>query len=144
MNIKSLADELTGKYATRNPIDIARELGITVLFEKLGAINGFYNTYCRSKFIHINKRLKWPRMVFTAAHELGHAVMHPNYNTPFMKKHTYFSVNKYETEANKFAIYLLIGDDQLRELREKKYTIDNIAACFGLTANLVELRMQDL
>ena len=143
MEIKGLANELIEKYMTCNPIEIAEELGIKIFIEDLGDINGFYNTYCRRKIIHINKKLKGQRMLFTAAHELGHAILHPDYNTPFMKNHTYFSVNKYEIEANKFASYLLIGDSELQEMFDKEYTNDQIASCFGFSLDLIELRMQD-
>ena len=46
------------------------------------------------------------RQLFTCAHELGHAVMHPKANTPFLREHTLFSVNKLEIEANRFAVCL--------------------------------------
>ena len=42
------------------------------------------------------------------AHELGHAVLHTHANTPFLRKNTFFSVDKLEIEANTFAALLLI------------------------------------
>ena len=52
---------------------------------------------------------------FSCAHELGHALLHPDANTPFLTKYTYLSVDKYEIEANKFALKLLIPDELLFE-----------------------------
>lgn len=49
--------QLISKYKTNNPQEIAQELGIIILFEPLGEINGYYNTAFRQKFIHINNTL---------------------------------------------------------------------------------------
>ena len=143
MDIKGLTNELVKKHMTRNPIELARELGITVLFENLGRINGFYNTSINLKFIHINRKLKGQKMILTVAHELGHVIMHPDSNTPFMREHTYFSISRYETEANKFAVHLLISDNELQELHNMSYTTGQIAGYYGLPEKLIELRLQD-
>lgn len=116
--MKKVISNLIKEHKTRNPFEIADNLGIIVLFEPLGSINGYYNTAFRQKFIHINQDLPDNRRIFTAAHELGHAILHPKSNTPFMKEMTYLSVDKLEIEANKFAVNLLISDEDLEELKE--------------------------
>ena len=68
--------QLISKYKTNNPQEIAQELGIIILFEPLGDINGYYNTAFRQKFIHINNTLVEAKQKFTIAHELGHALLH--------------------------------------------------------------------
>jgi Zn-dependent peptidase ImmA (M78 family) len=45
---------------------------------------------------------------YVCAHELGHAVLHPDINTGFLKKHTLFPIGRFEREANEFAINLLL------------------------------------
>ena len=42
--------QLISKYKTNNPQEIAQELGIIILFEPLGEINGYYNTAFRSSW----------------------------------------------------------------------------------------------
>ncbi|WP_418534933.1 ImmA/IrrE family metallo-endopeptidase [Gallintestinimicrobium sp.] len=54
---------------------------------------------------------------FACTHELGHVPLHPDANTPFLTKYTYLSVDKYEIEANKFALELLIPDELLSHLK---------------------------
>ena len=71
--MKKVVLELINEHQSRDPFEIADNLGIIVLFEQLGTINGYYNTAFRQKFIHINCDLPDYRMKFTAAHELGHA-----------------------------------------------------------------------
>nr|WP_308742066.1 ImmA/IrrE family metallo-endopeptidase [uncultured Anaerocolumna sp.] len=133
-------EKLIKKYKTRSPIEIADNLGIIVTYEELGTINGYYNTAFRQKFIHINKSLPKHRQQLTAAHELGHALLHPNSNTPFMKEHTYLSVDKLEIEANTFAVNLLISDEDLEEYKD--FTTEQLSILFGYHEKLIELRLK--
>ena len=75
-----------------------------------------------------------------AAHELGHAVLHPDHCTPFMRANTYYSINKLEMEANEFAVKILISDEEIIENLD--YTTEQMAAIFGLPPVLTELRMR--
>lgn len=108
MNIKAIANELCRKYETRNPFDLADSLGVIVFYEPLGEIQGFYNLCYKQKFIHINEELNGYEASFTCAHELGHSIIHPNFNTPFLRKHTLFSIGRIEKEVNCFALDLLL------------------------------------
>ena len=51
MDMNKIISKLVNKYQTRNPFELADHLGIIVLFEELGSINGYYNTAFRQKFI---------------------------------------------------------------------------------------------
>lgn len=137
--MKKVISDLIKEHKTRNPFEIADNLGIIVLFEPLGSINGYYNTAFRQKFIHINCDLPTYKRNFTAAHELGHAILHPKSNTPFMKEMTYLSVDKLEIEANKFAVNLLISDEDLEELKE--LTTWQMAMWYGCHEKLIQLRL---
>ena len=84
---------------------------------------------------------QWIRLYkkrITAAHELGHAIIHPNANTPFLKNNTFFSVDKLEIEANKFVAELLICNDEVSRCDE--YTIEQIARSLNLRKELVHLK----
>ena len=132
--------KLVRKFQTRNPFEIARSLGIRIIFEDLGDIRGYYNKIFRQKQIHINQNLEGTELLFTCAHELGHAVKHPESNTPFLRKNTYFSINRFEIEANRFAMFLLISDDDLRE--NKDFTIEQLSRLWGYTEELIKLRIK--
>lgn len=107
MDIKKKVKHLVESYDTNNPFLISKHLGITVQFEPLGKILGFYSKTHRIPVIHINENSSEGQKLFTAAHELAHAIQHPNSNTSFMKANTFFSTDKYEIEANLFAVELL-------------------------------------
>ncbi|MDY2734713.1 ImmA/IrrE family metallo-endopeptidase [Intestinibacter sp.] len=139
MNIDNIKKYIS-KFKTRNPFDIAESLNIIVLFEDLGTINGYFNVAYRQKFIHINQNLDENKQLFTIAHELGHAILHPKSNTAFLREHTLFSIDKLEVEANKFAAELLIDDEELKTCIENGYTVEQIAAYFQVLPELVKYK----
>jgi Zn-dependent peptidase ImmA (M78 family) len=69
---------------------------------------------------------------FVCAHELGHAVLHPRANTPFLRKNTFFSIDKIEIEANRFAVKLLLPEDVLSEYQDQNISIYEITKMFGI------------
>jgi Zn-dependent peptidase ImmA (M78 family) len=107
--IKEKVDDIVNRYGTRSPFKIAAAKGITVLFEPLGNILGYYSRHFRIPLIHINESSPKKEQEFVCGHELGHAILHPDSNTPFLKKNTYFPTEKIEIEANAFAMELLFG-----------------------------------
>ena len=143
MDIRREVAYLKRYYKTDNPFDVIRAKNILLLYEELGLINGYYNFVLRQKQIHINCNLKGTQQIFTATHELGHAVMHPKANTPFLLANTYQSVDKLEIEANKFAVEFLIADNILYEyLKYQEYTIEQVARLLGYQKELIELRLK--
>ncbi len=138
--MRDIVAKLIRQYETRDPFAIARQRQIIVIEEPLGSIRGYYSRSYRQPFIHINNGLTEPQRLFTCAHELGHAILHPKANTPFLRKNTLLSVNRYEQEANRFAVCLLIDDDQLREYGD--CTIPQLARAFGISEQLVEYRLK--
>ena len=141
MDIKDKIAYLKKKYGTNNPFELASRMNISVFFEDLGNINGYYNKQLRMKQIHINYNLSKHMQKFTCAHELGHAVLHPDSSTPFLKAHTGFSITRMETDADRFAIGLLIEDDDLTEYKD--CTIEQLARLFGYHSRLIELRLKN-
>ena len=138
MDIKKKVSSLQRKYKTNNPFDIAKSLGIIVLFEELGSINGYYNKQLRMKQIHINCNLSRHEQHFTCAHELGHALLHPNANTPFLRSKTYMSIEKLEIEANTFAAELLIPDSLIYE--NPGMTKNQLARLAGYDEKIMEFK----
>ncbi len=140
IEIDNIIEKLIKQNETNNPIKIAKNLGIHILYEELGSLNGYYNTVYRHKLIHINSNLTEQQQLFTVAHELGHALLHPNTNTAFLKTHTHLVVNKFENEANLFAINLLITDEDIKDCKYLNYV--SIANTYGCSAELVSLRFK--
>ncbi|PHB95826.1 hypothetical protein COE98_00120 [Bacillus wiedmannii] len=140
MNIKEYALKIAEKHETTNPFKIARRKNIIVLFEDLGNTLGFYNTYKRFKFIHINNQIDGNIQRFVCAHELGHALLHPKANTPFLRNKTFFSVDRLEIEANTFAIELLLPDEMISEYQDTNLSIQEIAEIYGIPESFARLK----
>ena len=80
-------------------------------------------------------------MLFTCAHELGHALLHPNSNTKFLRHNTLLSIDKLEREANCFAIELLVSDEAIQEY--KSYTIEQLSRLLGYSEQLLLLKLEN-
>ena len=128
------------KYATNNPFEIAKQKGIVVIHERLGSALGYYNSYKRIKFIHINEDINETLSRFVCAHELGHAILHPDANTPFLKKNTFFSIERIEIEANTFAVELLLPDYTIYEHKDENLTLCEIANIYGVPEEVIHLK----
>ncbi|WP_138496286.1 ImmA/IrrE family metallo-endopeptidase [Paenibacillus pinistramenti] len=110
MDEERLITKLIRTCGTNNPFAIAEHRNILVLYEQLGKhIWGYFSNAYRIPIIHINEDLNEFERTFTAAHELGHCLLHAKLNTPFLRRNTLISVDRIEQEANRFAIKLLIG-----------------------------------
>ncbi|WP_416729244.1 ImmA/IrrE family metallo-endopeptidase [Fictibacillus sp. JL2B1089] len=131
--ITSKVSKLIKKHQTNCPFKIAKNLGIVVLHEELGNFLGYYNKTFRIPFIHINEKADDKLQSFICAHELGHALLHPDANTPFLTKHTFFSTESYEKEANLFAVKLLFSEDYLLDT----ILISEAIQEFGVPRNVI-------
>lgn len=109
---KALIDELIEKLVkecgTRDPFKIARQKNIIVLEEPLKEIKGYYNKIKRIQMIHTNDELEYFERMFVCAHELGHALLHPNDQTNKLSTYSTVSTLKKEGEANYFATNLIV------------------------------------
>lgn len=131
--------QICKKYQTLDPYEIADAMGIIVHHMDLGNTRGFCYTSRRIKQIFLNSAMPDYLKRFVLAHELGHLIMHPNHNAPFLQS-TFFSMDRYELEANKFAVDLIITDKDLDLMVE--CSIDNLASRYGLPREIVELRFK--
>lgn len=77
---------------------------------------------------------------FVCAPELGHAILHPGPNTPFLKKNTFFSIDKIEVEAKTFAVELLLTDESIYEFRDSNLSIYEICEMHGIPPEISHLK----
>lgn len=139
MDIKRITLKLMRKYDTNDPFKLAAQLNIVVQHVRLGNTWGYYVCYRRLKAIHINCDLPEALQRYTCAHELGHAVLHKGVPTPFLKRHTLFSVEKIERQANTFAVELLMPDSLLKEY--EGFPVKDIAYMAGIPEGMEMLKI---
>ena len=139
MWIKEKVLQLKEKYKTSDPFLLSTYLNIIVIVYDLHPeINGYYKYDRRNKYIVINSNLSFAMQLLVCAHELGHAILHPRLNTPFMRRNTFLSVDKIEREANRFAAELLIPDDTFYECE----TIYDVISLHNIPIELAQLKYQ--
>lgn len=111
MTIKHTVSRLIRKYKTNDPARIATQMGIQIEYRNLVGMLGFFQIYCRIPFIHVHQELSDSMARYVIAHELGHRILHPKENVPFLTTYTLRSIDKIERQANEFAVELLIPDE---------------------------------
>jgi Zn-dependent peptidase ImmA (M78 family) len=114
--VDDLIRKLIRKYKTNNPFELADYLNITVWFRDLGKeTRGLYIRKLRRRYIIIHRDLDklWQR--FVCAHELAHDQLHPGISRFWLDEHSLFNAGKFERQANKFAVRLLIAHDKPRK-----------------------------
>ena len=140
--IKQIVEKLVKKHGTNNPFEIASQKGVVLLFEPLGGIYGYHHSFKRINIIHINSELNESMQRFVCAHELGHAVLHPELSTSFLQKNTLFRMDKVEREANEFAVELLLPDDCIYTYRNTDMTIYEVATTYGIPKEVIHLKRE--
>ena len=141
MDIKSMVNKLVRLYKTRDPFEMIRGMNVILMSYPLEGVRGFYQYFQRNNIIYIDDRLPKHEQKFVLAHELGHMFLHKKTNAIFMDTKTGFNTQKYEIEANKFAVELLLPDETLIEYVNNGYTMDQIARITGYHEKLIELRL---
>lgn len=138
MNPREVAIEIAAHYNTNNPFDIACGRNIGILYEPMKTTFGFYVRYHRMQNIILNDVLSKGMQQFVCAHELGHSILHADLNVPKLTRYTMFSRDKFEIQANTFAVELLLPDGFLREYAD--CSIYQLAASVGVPKEFIELK----
>lgn len=142
MEPKRTAESLVRKFGTRDPFQLAQDLGYIVIRTTLQGIRGFWHHTQRQHIIFIDEKLPEQEARFVCAHELGHILLHQGYNRIYMDANTYFPVNRQEIEANHFAIDLLHDDEDIRFFLD--YPIQLAADYMGVSVELAEYRLSSI
>ncbi|UMZ35588.1 ImmA/IrrE family metallo-endopeptidase [Priestia megaterium] len=139
--ISSVVRKLIEKYRTNDPLLIAEEMGVQVVpWNFPDEVQGMYKYERRNQFIFVNDNLSEKERNFVLAHELGHAILHPTHNTSFLRNNTLFSVNKFERQANTFAVELLLPDEIIHSYQDTRLTKQDIMRMQGVPTHLAHLK----
>lgn len=140
MTIREQVDKLVKFYKTRDPFEMIKGMNVILVYYPLENVRGFYQYFQRNNIIYIDERLPRHEQLFVLAHEFGHMFLHKKSNFIFMDTKTHFNTTKYENEANKFAMELLIDDEFLKEHRD--LTTEQLSRMLGYYEKLIELRLK--
>lgn len=140
VDIKRKVNQLVRLFGTRDPFEMIKGMNVILVFYPLDGVRGFYQYFKRNNIIYIDESLSQHDQQFVCAHELGHMFLHKRSNVLFMDTRTHFNTSRYELEADKFAVNLLISDSVLREYPD--YSTDQLSRLFGYSKKLIELRLK--
>lgn len=140
VDIKRKVNQLVRLFGTRDPFEMIKGMNVILVFYPLDGVRGFYQYFKRNNIIYIDESLSRHDQQFVCAHELGHMFLHKRTNALFMDTRTQFNTSRYELEADKFAVNLLISDSVLREYPD--YSTDQLSRLFGYSKKLIELRLK--
>lgn len=146
--LSQVGRRLVERCATRDPFQIARTIGVEVLFcENFGPLKGMYRVIKRNRFIFLNQDLSEGMQKIVCAHELGHDQLHRNLakGGALREFMLYDMTTKPEYEANIVAAEILLDHDVLLEyLYHYRYSADQIARKMNTDINLVALKIAQL
>lgn len=138
VDIKRKVNQLVRLFGTRDPFEMIKGMNVILVFYPLEGVRGFYQYFKRNNIIYIDESLSRHDQQFVCAHELGHMFLHKRSNALFMDTRTHFNTSKYEMEADKFAVNLLISDSIFEEYPD--YSVDQLSRLLGYDKKLIELR----
>ena len=141
MKEKQLADELIATWHTNDPFELCSALDFVVVTVPLAAeIRGFCQYALNTHIIYLNQALDDRQRKFVCAHELGHALLHPQDNRIFLDTATFQITARLEVAANRFACHLLYPEDSAF-FEYPEYTVEQTAAYLALPGELVQYRI---
>lgn len=145
-NIHDIVCDLVEEYGTNDPIELAKALGVMVVYKDLGELSGMYLQYKGKHIILLNENLEQHDMILACAHELGHRVYHSDLiKKPFLCSFKVFDFkDRTEYEANVFAAHLLINDDQLLSVLQEGYDLIHAAMLLEVNPILLNIKLCEM
>lgn len=146
--LSEVGEKLVKRCGTRDPFEIARQIGVEVLFcPDFGSMKGMYRVVRRNRFIFINDSLTPQMQHIVCAHELGHDQLHRDLaKTGALQEFMLYDMTtKPEYEANIVAAEILLDTDEVLDyVYHYGYTSEQIARAMGTDINLVALKVAHL
>ncbi len=145
--IYNKANSIVKKAGTRNPIRIAKELGVNIYYNgEFEDLLGMYTSQQKRRAMVVNNRLDEYLLLMVVAHELGHDTLHrEEAKEGAMKEFVLFQMkDTKEYEANAFAAHLLIDTDEILEMAHEGMDIASMASNFNVNINLMLIKLHEL
>lgn len=142
--IYRLGEELVADANSRNPFQIADEIGLQIQMVKdFTVLKGVYMILHEVPWAFINDNLDEQLKRIVCAHEIGHHVLHQDLvrQTMLQEFSLFDRQNRPEYEANVLAAEVLLPDTEVLDMiYHCGYDAFQIARCTGSNVNLVALK----
>lgn len=145
ISIVDKANKIVRKVGSRDPEDIADQLGIVIMSVPFSRQKGVYKVIERNRFIFIKEDLCPEMRKIVLLHEIGHDVLHRDENKTFQEFNVFdMESNRMEYEANSFAAEVALPDEEILEYIYQGCDIETIAKYMNSDINLVALKVDNL
>ena len=145
IRIMDMANKIIKRVGSRDPNDIAEQLGIIIMPVAFSKQKGVYKLIERNRFIFIKEDLCPELQKIVLLHEIGHDVLHRGEAKVFQEFNIFDMKNdRMEYEANCFAAEIALPDNEVLEYVEYGYDIEMIAKYMRSDINLVALKVANL
>lgn len=141
------ADRLVKAFHSRDPVRIARELDIEILYRQdFLRQKGAFCMVEGYPFIFLKASLEEDEARMVCAHELGHAMLHRKLaqKGALCEYELFTLTNDVEYEANLFAARLLIDKNEMLEYLKSGMDAAAAARALNVSENLLLLRLEDM
>jgi len=142
-----MAQRLARRYNTRDPYEIAENMGIDIIrSNRLKKLKGMYLYILRNPYIVINTNTPEEMQRIICAHELGHDRLHRKLAAQGgMQEISLFDMTtRPEYEANVFAAELMLADEDITALQKEGYDAFQIASKLNSDINIVALKISQM
>lgn len=151
--------DVIGRFTRHPPVDVVaaiRALGILYREEPMRPDqSGYFQNRGSFYVIAVNKNESQQRKRFTAAHELGHYVLHrdllregQHFDRLFVKKNgvtAHGPISPYhEVQANKFAADILMPADLVKMYYRRNRDLGGTAREFAVSESAMRIRLENL
>lgn len=148
MEVVRKADRLIQRFGTREPLELADSLGITVLERPFSSQQGAYKFLLRQPFIFVKEDLDPVRKAIVIWHEIGHHMLHRKeaVRVGGFREFQLFDMTgkRLEYEANIFSAQVSLPDDEMLEYIYQGFDIEQIARATHSDINLIALKVSTL
>jgi Zn-dependent peptidase ImmA (M78 family) len=140
---------LVAKHWERDPVRLARDMGVIVLYQNLGhgdsACKGFYIRKSRKHVVVINDNLSYIVKKIILAHEIGHIILKHEEMGAYHAFHLYDRTSRFEFEANLFAAELLMEDgDVIDVLKDADLFFESAARTLNVPPEMLDFKFRIL
>lgn len=141
------ANEIAKQAGTRNPMNVASDIGIEIYWKNnMSRLLAFYTVINKRRSIVVNDRLEEYMLRMVVAHEIGHDILHrAEAKKGAMQEFEIFDMkNTLEYEANVFAAHLLLDTKEIMEMAHDGVDVASIACRMCVNINLVLIKISEL
>lgn len=141
--IKEIVEGLTEFYETSNIYELIELLDIKLIRKELnlGIKGRFFRDMFGNEYIYVSSAVSTEEEKVILAHELGHAILHPDLTTSYYTENHLLNKDQIEYQANKFASELLIPNDIDFSIYDS-ITKKELSCILGIPERLIELKFE--